>query len=114
MPVRLQTKRHEGNYNRNVDRCVLVRAPEGQRVRADFSQFQVEAEYDYLFMYDGETEDSNRLLGQIDCCPTVGGCSNGDDPQYAAPNGEFFASQLDHGERLFHSCVDRSDASVRA
>ena len=27
--------------------------------------------YDYLFLYDGDSERAD-LLGQIDCCPTVG------------------------------------------
>ncbi len=75
MPARLQTKRHDGDYAANIDRCVLVRAPVGQRVRATFSQFETEDSYDYLFLYDGNSEDA-ELLGQFDCCPTVGGCSN--------------------------------------
>jgi|EP01046_Picozoa_sp_COSAG06_P003580 hypothetical protein len=70
-PTRLETKRHEGDYTTNVDRCVLVRAPEGQRIRASFARFETEDAYDYLFLYDGDSERAD-LLGQIDCCPTVG------------------------------------------
>lgn len=75
MPALLQTKRHDGNYAPNVDRCVLVRAPAGQRIRVLFSRFETEREYDFLFLHDGDSEDAD-LLGQTQCCNTVGGCNN--------------------------------------
>eukprot|EP01043_Picozoa_sp_COSAG02_P005369 COSAG02_NODE_145_length_34010_cov_7.359696_2_plen_917_part_00 len=74
-PVRLSTTR-AAQYSPNIDRCVLVQAPYGLRVRVAIDSFQTETDYDYLFLYDGRSEAAPLLGDSGNCCPRAGGCAS--------------------------------------
>ena len=44
-----------GNYRDNEDYTFTIQSPAGQQVQADFNSFDVELNYDYLYVHDGPT-----------------------------------------------------------
>lgn len=54
-----------GNHRNNEDYAFTIQSPAGQPVRASFPSFDLESNYDYLYVYDGPSTAS-PLLGQFD------------------------------------------------
>lgn len=54
-----------GNYRNNEDYTFTVQSPAGQAVTATFLSFDLESNFDYLYVYDG-TSTAAPLLGQFD------------------------------------------------
>lgn len=52
-----------GNYFNNENNKFTITSPNGQRVKATFLAFNVEANFDYMYVYDGPTTLS-PLIGQ--------------------------------------------------
>jgi len=54
-----------GNYRNNEDYTFTIQSPAGQSVTATFLSFDLETNFDYLYVYDGPTTAAT-LLGQFD------------------------------------------------
>lgn len=52
-----------GNYRDNENYSFTIQSPAGERVRATFPTFDIEANYDYIYVYDGLSV-SAPLIGQ--------------------------------------------------
>lgn len=52
-----------GNYANNENNQFTIASPNGQKVRADFIAFNIEANWDYMYIYDGPSTAS-PLIGQ--------------------------------------------------
>ncbi len=52
-----------GNYANNENNKFTISSPNGEQVRADFIAFNLEANYDYMYIYDGPSTAS-PLIGQ--------------------------------------------------
>lgn len=52
-----------GNYRNNQDESFTLQSPQGQQVRAEFVSFDVELNWDYVYVYDGPSTAS-PLIGQ--------------------------------------------------
>ncbi|HEY8400180.1 MAG TPA: CUB domain-containing protein, partial [Cytophagaceae bacterium] len=55
----------DGNYSEYEDGSITIYpATENRNIRITFTQFDLEEDYDYLFVYDGTSVDDNKLIGQ--------------------------------------------------
>ncbi|MDZ7847050.1 MAG: CUB domain-containing protein [Owenweeksia sp.] len=54
------------NYHNHADCKWLIQPPGATQITLNFSSFWTEDDYDFVYLYDGATVDSNNLIGAFD------------------------------------------------
>ncbi|MDP4207636.1 MAG: DUF6443 domain-containing protein, partial [Bacteroidota bacterium] len=55
-----------GTYPDNYDQTYLISCEGAVRIELSFPRFDTEGGYDKVYVYDGNTQDGNKLIGQYD------------------------------------------------